>query len=614
MSRRSIQKCPLVWSALALGLATPVAHAQQTTPEKAAAPNALTPSIGFPAGHEVHAGPTDALQMPVDMTAQSGDDFVLALAEAGDINLICAAPPLEAEVRTGLDPKVRVRLVELARDCNLSWWRAGERTVVMWAQPDEEKLGQAWTQWFREQRASDEASEAVSDEEAAQALKQLKVEDTAQSRQQLRQDYAAFVRARMQAQVRSEVFDYLDDHPLAAQAAPKDDSLEGRTVAVRDLPLTTRQKIAVLSRLSLRRRWDRSTDLWFSPQREEFWKQARLSIVRAHDAQKTRWLQLKGSDPTGALKEAWFTVGLFDPMNVAPDSPAPFRGRLKPRPATGLQITGKQMPLRQVLDAVQKQSGLIIETPPERLSQARLTLDVRGMQPSEFLSALARAFLVEWKVEGQRVTAQDRPDSESDRFFLQLGDLGQYRVLSRRGIDDWREEAEVARGIRDEVGDVSLAPLGVPIIQLSAELQSMVHSEAQEMLFDDMMSSVGGLLPISIEQATLELGISAERRGLVVVGENNKPVPPRLISPPAPAINLMVPEVQAQEIVPLDDAEVQSFVAAEATLPQAGAQAATKGTSKQEDLTRAFKMARDKEARQQQYLEAQMATRTGARQ
>lgn len=616
MSRRSIQKCPLVWSVLALGLATPVAHAQQAAPEKAAAPDALPPLIGFPTGYPVYAGPTDALQMPVDISAQSGDDFVLALAQAGDINLICAAPQPLPEVRTDLEPKVHMRLAELARDGNLSWWRAGERTVVMWPQPDEERAGQAWTQWFREQRASDEASEAVGDEEAAQALKQLKVKDTPEAREQLRQDYATFVRARMQAQVRSEVFGYLDDHPLATQPAPKEgDSLEGRKVAVRDLPLATRQKIAVLSRLDLRRRWERSTELWYSPQREEFWKRARLSIALAHDRQKSRWLQLKGPDPTGVLKETWFSVGQYDPMNIAPDSPVPFRGRLEPRPATGLQISGKQMPLRAVLDAVQKQSGLSIEAPLERLRQARLTLDVRGMQPPEFLSALARAFLIEWKVEGKRVTAQDRADSESERFFLQLGHLYQYRILSIRSVDDRREEAELVRSVRGEVGDVSATPQGVPIVQLSAEVQNMVRSEAQERLFSSLMSDVGGILPANIEQGTLELGASAARPSMVVVSVNNKRVPPSRPSPAAPAINLLLPEVQAQEIVPLDDAEVLSLSAAQEAPPNGAAPAAPKSPTKSDALAQAWKMARGKEARQQQQLraqlEAQMARATG---
>lgn len=595
MLRKSIARRSWAWSALGLALCGPSVRAQQAAPQEAATEGVLPTAAGFLEGFSVYKRPGDVLEKPITLRREGGDDFLLALAEAGDINIICAGPEPLGDVDTIPRRKLLMPLLELARDGNLSWWRASERTFVMWPRPDEEKLGQAWTSWFSRQSALDAAGEAVSDEEAAAALQQLQVEDTPQARQQLRQDYKSFVRARLQGQVRAGFRKYLEEHPTAPGAAPERvGPFRGAAKKVLDLPPSLREGVAALARVSLRDRWDSSNDLWYSPQRAEFWKQARLRVIVGSDAGKTRWLQLKGPDPSGRQAEAAFTVAHYNLRAVAPVAAGRFTGKLEPRPDKGLRIQGAQMPLRKVLDEVQKQSGLEIAMPLDRLAQARLTLDVRGMEAPEFLAALARAFLIEWKVEGKRVTAQERGEGESDRFLLQLGSLSLYRFLDSGGADDWRQESELSRAVYDEVGDAILSPEGIPISQFSTEVQDGARGEAQEHLLNSMLFGLGSVLPLSVEQAMLVVsGPSA--RPILVAGGQGAAAPGQREG----AMRLVVGEHQFQELAPAARAEPDGAAGTAASPANA-----LEGQAKRDAIVQAFQKARQTE---QQMLRARQA-------
>ena len=580
MSSKISKKCVWFWCALGLALEVPIMSAQVSAAVPAA--QGLPSSIGLRAGFSVYKQAGDVLEKPVSLESQSGDAFLLALAEAGDINIICATSERLPDVQTAPGRKLLMPLLELARDGKLSWFRTSKKTFVMWPQPNEEDLGQSWVRWFHKQRGIDAKIEATSDEEESQALQQLKVADTPQARQLLRRIYIRFMRAREQRQVREQLHKYLATRPQTAGAALEQlGPFRGRVSSLSDLPPALRTEVEMMSRASLRGSWAPGCDLWFSPQRVDFWKKARLFVVAGSDAGKTRWLYLKGPDPSGQQKELSFTVGHYLPRPVPPAAPISFQGELAHRPDTGLVLTGKQMLLSEVLNSVSKQSGLTIEAPMERLSKVRLTLNVRGMQPQEFLEALARTFLIEWKVEGQRVTAHDRNDSAADRSFLQLGNISLYRFLTISGLDDYREEEELARSIYDEVGDAILSPEGVLISEFSAEVQEGVRREVQEFLLSPLFFTIGSLLPVSMQQAK------------VVVGPATQP------------IRLWIDEHQVQEIVPPEGALEQEIT-------PVVVEAQPTGSKKVEHLVQAYQSEQQKQAQQRRQIQAEIEQRMQA--
>lgn len=577
MSWKISKGCLWIWCVAGLVAQTPVIEAQ--APKTATVVQVLPPLVGFPSGFSVYQQAGDVLERPVTLESQAGDDFLLSLAAAGDINLICVVPSPLPDVRTLPDRKILMPLLELARDGKLSWYRASKKTFVFWPQPDEEALGQSWLQWLQEQFAEDAALEATNSAEEAEALKQLRINDTPAARQQLRQAYVAFVRARQQRQVQEQVRKYFEDHPQVTDAPEQVGPFRGRVSVLSNFPAPLQKQIGMIARTSLRDRWSPSDNLWFSPQHADFWKKARLCVVAEDDAEKTPWLELKSGDKNGPYKDAQFKVGHYLPR-VIPPAPqiSPYQDPA-PRPNTGIRLVAKQMLLSEVLTEISKQSGLTIEAPLERLSKTRLTLSVQGMEPQEFLESLARALLIEWKVEGQRVTAQERNDSPSDRFFLQLGNISLYHALTLNGVDDYREEEELARAIYDEVGNEILSPEGVALSELSPEVQEGVRLEAQELLLRPLLFEFGSLLPVSLEQSKIVMSLTT----------------------PQP-VRLWVDEHQVQEIIP---ANVQGEEAHTATVVNAR----TLGQDKVADLVQAYQSARQKQTEQRRRIEQNIQAR-----
>jgi hypothetical protein len=155
------------------------------------------------------------------------------------------------------------------------------------------------------------------------------------------------------------------------------------------------------------------------------------------------------------------------------------------------------------------------------------------MSNKEFLQALARTFLIQWQVQGNTVTMQETPYSEADRGFLNLGDLGQYRILTRRSLNDRREEAELARLLKQEAGDALFTNEGVPITQLSEPVQKAVQREGQEIMFSSLLRLVNDFVPAALEEARLEIGYAAPPQ-VIRAGET----PQRPTNPLAGALNL----------------------------------------------------------------------------
>ena len=585
LQKRDWAPCLAALSVTALAVApAPGARAQDEA--KAPVAQAELPSIiGLPEEYPIYGpkrDPRDALRRGISVQSGEGDGFLLALALAANINVICQAPSTPFEVETLPSWGALGYLHAASAQGGLVWARQSERTVLMWPQPDEGSVARAWGAWWKEQEARDEAREAVGDAEVIAALQKLELADTPEARRQLRQDYALMVRERLQEQVRAGVLKYLGQDGDAGGAA-----VVGRTVALKALPPATREAAESLARLRARSTRS-SSDIWYDEaRREQFWKQARLHVEIVAPNQP-RLLRLAAPDPVAAGQKQYLVVGHYDPRIYNPNGTKLVPGPVPPRAEGGLRLEGERLPLRQVLDEVQKQSQLSLEVPLERLKDARLTLDVRGMQPQEFLQSLARIFLIEWKAEGKRVVAHETSHSEPNRLLLQMGLVTQF-LDSREGNNDRGDEAEMARSIYDEAGEALLSPEGIPVAQLSPELQSLMRREAAEEMFKNLVSRVDGILPLSLEQAELLVNDPVSRpMSSVVRTASTRDLLRR--SPQLTTISLLAPHSQDTEIVALP--------LPTSTLPEAGRADVAQATV--ESLVSAHTWARGREAQDSQ--------------
>lgn len=450
-------------------------------------------------------------------TQDDGDKYLQELAQAGGVNLIASVPATDLPVPKQMpNRRLRVRLAEIDRDCGLTWHRAGERTILLWPHPDEAKLGHSWCELLSQQRAlGGRYTQDATPENITAALQKLGIEASAEARQRLLDDYEA-----EEKQLAARRLGALVLKDLAAQGkAPQAQELR---LTWSELSPTLQTGLHEMLRVNLQsnlRDPNTQTTMWFYPeQRQAFLQTARLQ-VRPAPYSNRRTIYLDGTDAQGQPLSC--IIGNYDQMKVAPDTPKNARIAPPPRPTKEISLAGNRLPLREVLNHVQKQSGLTLVADLERLRDVHLTLSVQGMSTQEFLAALTRTLLIEWRSDGTQVTAHETAHSEADRYYLSLGDLNQYRFLSRATRDDWQEEWELGRSLYDEADEALFKEGGVPFTGFSPEVQQMVLREGQEFAFNDLLRIAPDLVPAALENATLWVGFQ-EKPAMVSVVRGQK--------------------------------------------------------------------------------------------
>jgi len=501
-ARRSAFSAParslaLLGAVVSLGAALHPAHAQK------AAPNDQLPPVvrwgeRYPL-YGVNNDPNDIMRQHVSVEDQGdGDKYLLALARAGNINLIAQVPDAALPVpraQPEVSPILRMRLAEVDRDCGLTWHRLSERTFLMWPHPDEEKLGRSWSDLYARQQKENAQNYLVeaTPENIGAALQKLALEDTPENRAQMTRDYEAQEKQRAGRRLSAVLLKYLRE----AGKQPGD----SQSIRWSELSPEARASVQEMLNIDLQSRWSNPHALWFYPDRlAAFWRSARLSVRPTPDG--LRRVYLDGVDEQ--QQQQHFSISAYDFQDVAPDKPGRAPAAV-PRPNKGISIEGSRLPLQQVLVRAQKQSGLSFEAGLERLSKARLTLSVQGMSTTEFLQALSRTFLIEWQITGKKAVARDTSYSQADRYYLSLADLYQYRGLSRLARDDWREENELGRALYEEAGENLFKEGGVPIAQLSQDAQDGVRREGQEAALNILLQLADDFVPAALEDSTLQI-------------------------------------------------------------------------------------------------------------
>lgn len=481
-----------------------LSHASSTAFAQEGKPNDPLPTLlrwekSYPV-YGINNDPNNVLRQPIAIaTRDDGDKYLLGLARAADINLLAWVPSTGTlpvpQSQPEINGQLHMRFAEVDRDCALVWHRASERTILLWPRPDEEKMGRTWSELYAQQQQEGRTyASAATPENILIALKSLKLKETEETKRQLLADYIAYE----QEQAVRRLSAILSQGWQEKLGYIK----EGQSLAWRDLSDEMRVGVVEMLHLDLQSSWINRAALWFFPeQRKAFWRNARLR-VHLNPGGEQRDVYLYGEEQGQPLK---LFISAYDVRNVPPGKNQVSLVAPPPRPTKGITIEGERMPLRQVLEKAGQQSGLAIGEPLPRLNDACLTLSVRGMSSKEFLQALARTFLIQWQVQGKTVTMQETPYAEADRYFLRLGDTGQYRILTRRARDDWREETELARLLKEEAGEALFAPEGVPIAQMSEQAQAGVQREGQEIALDGLLRLANDFVPAALEEATLEV-------------------------------------------------------------------------------------------------------------
>ena len=302
--------------------------------------------------------------------------------------------------------------------------------------------------------------------------------------------------------------DYARQHPEARARLPK-------PFPINDLPEPLRAPVAAAAFSSLLSQPSQPRMLsWLG---EEVWKSARVqlgSISQAtiEEARQTgmkfyalRWLLIQApfTSPAGTVQmSCTLPEGIDrDTSTVAKEVPAgaPLHAsngdtlRLLSSPRPPLEASSGQAlealitleverkPLRQVLDEVEKQSGVRLSTQEAPVLDA-LLLSARAqkMPLFEMLNGIGRLYSIGWKKVGEREWAADAtPRTEHAILATRVGDMQMYKweAYGGKGYKDWLAAADetIARALEEVDENTLRSPEGVPFSALSPQVQKEIQ-------------------------------------------------------------------------------------------------------------------------------------------
>lgn len=474
-------------------------------------------------------------------TVNSVDDYLLAVARAGKVNLIADATRFDAipfavpsDFRAEQPVMLGFYFSRGTRKLRLSLLQPEPNTFLLWPEPGVRELGRrlATVQWppddeaartriARRVLAQDEGADEPTGRQEREAEK-VHARLVAYQTSQLLRDYYQRVHGwdgRSPAFERKGSFQEVKD--VLPQMLPQFRAPESvRKIRLTDLPPDLRDKILAYARGLADRTWFEFARGFFN---DEFWQKARIRLIRG-DAQLT--VGLAGS--AESRLHTFASLNKLQPNIFQRNSPP--RGKpmdeAEPPPANDVNPAGmetkvsldtKRMPLGQVLAILQKQSGITLTTsadiPP---TTTLVTARVRQMPLSDLMQNLARLYDAAWNdnADGAHVL-KPKPRSDFERPFFRVGRIGTY--LSHRL---W-EKLERTGQIQSEQDDAVNWPLeisavanmavlrskeGVPVSALDEELQRALRALVEEQLSVEMLERLTVFNPALAEEGYLCIG------------------------------------------------------------------------------------------------------------
>lgn len=279
----------------------------------------------------------------------------------------------------------------------------------------------------------------------------------------------------------------------------------GIRVPLSDVPPALRQQLQdytvsqTLSRESTSRAW----------LSDEFWEGARL------------WLGI----PRGGRGEQLLVSGIVDPetgkVESRPLSFAPLAPREPEAPTTApaqtpaqqaaeqaalqapalpidkdaalsikVSLEAKQQSLRDLLNSLQKQSGVKLQLAPGAGTALKVTARVSQLPLSALMGALGRLFEADWQPNGEKTYLfQPRQLSEMQKQMSRLGEFQWYRFRynNLRSPENRMQRGNaLAQQIREEVGAAALRR-GVAFTALNTDTQEAIQGYFQEILGRDIV-------------------------------------------------------------------------------------------------------------------------------
>jgi hypothetical protein len=176
-----------------------------------------------------------------------------------------------------------------------------------------------------------------------------------------------------------------------------------------------------------------------------------------------------------------------------------------------LTIETKQIPLRALLDEIEKRSGVRFSvkdesatSPTSTVNNRRLTLRVKEMPLASLLGALTRLYGIQWSKSGEKEYSAQFLQTETEDQLLRLGDIS---ILKERLAKRSRQQrTDLTKEILNQVPRAKLqSASGVDYTSLAPDIQQRLRNHISENIALDILETSQSSLAALIENSMLSI-------------------------------------------------------------------------------------------------------------